>query len=110
MRRAHRPGCSGHKSDAPLKPAATPTDPLSRRGGKQSVQQPARLRYVDPGRAIQWMITVLGARGAVRLTLPGGRTGHAELTVDDVVISVGLAAAPAAPTNTSTGSPCGAGF
>jgi len=60
------------------------------------------LRYVDPGRAVQWMITVLDAREAVRMMLPDRRIGHAELTVGNAVISVGLAAAPTGPTEHMT--------
>jgi len=48
------------------------------------------------------MITVLDAREAVRMMLPDRRIGHAELTVGNAVISVGLAAAPTGPTEHMT--------
>ena len=44
------------------------------------------------------MSEVLGAREAVRLTLPDGRIGHAELVIGNAVVSLGLAAQPPAPT------------
>ncbi|MGH3376382.1 MAG: VOC family protein [Actinoallomurus sp.] len=55
------------------------------------------LRYVDPQQAVQWLTEVLHAREAVRMTLPDGRIGHAELTVGNAVISLGLAVEPGVP-------------
>jgi uncharacterized glyoxalase superfamily protein PhnB len=47
-------------------------------------------RYVDPKRAITWLIEVLGAREALRLTIAGGQVGHCELVLGSAVVSVGL--------------------
>lgn len=55
------------------------------------------LRYADPIKAIHWLTDVVQAREAVRMTLPDGRVGHAELTIGNTVVSLGLAAEPAAP-------------
>lgn len=53
------------------------------------------VRYVDPGAAITWLGEVLGAAEAVRLTLPDGRIGHAELRVGHgSVVAIGLASSP----------------
>ena len=51
------------------------------------------VRYRDPIAAISWLSAVVGAREAVRMTLPDGRIGHAELLVGDHVITLGLAVA-----------------
>ena len=60
------------------------------------------LRYRDPVPAVRWLTTVLGAREAVRMTLPDGRVGHVELTLGNAVITVGLALGDAAlPTGMS---------
>jgi PhnB protein len=48
------------------------------------------VRYRDPASAVRWLIDVLGAREAVRMTLPDGRIGHVELTLGRAVISLGL--------------------
>lgn len=48
------------------------------------------VRYPDPATAARWLIDVLGAREAVRMTLPDGRIGHVELTLGRAVISLGL--------------------
>lgn len=44
------------------------------------------------------VFSVVQAREAVRMTLPDGQVGHAELTVGNAVISLGLATEPQAPT------------
>jgi PhnB protein len=51
------------------------------------------VRYRDPNGAIRWLSAVVGAREAVRMTLPDGRVGHAELLLGDHVITLGLAVA-----------------
>ena len=56
------------------------------------------LRYTDPAAALRWLSDVLGAREALRLTLPDGRIGHAELVIGNAVVSLGLAAQAPAPT------------
>lgn len=48
------------------------------------------LRYPDPERAVRWFAATLGARVAVRMTMPDGRTGHAELVLGSSVFSLGL--------------------
>ena len=48
-------------------------------------------RYRDPARAIGWLTAVLGARETLRVPMPDGRIGHAELAVGDHVIAVGMA-------------------
>lgn len=53
------------------------------------------LRYADPIKALHWLTEVVQAREAVRMTLPGGRIGHAELTIGNTVASLGHAADPA---------------
>ncbi len=50
------------------------------------------LRYADPALAVRWLTDVLGAREALRLTLPDGRIGHVELLLGRAVVSVGLLA------------------
>jgi uncharacterized glyoxalase superfamily protein PhnB len=52
-------------------------------------------RYQDPTTALLWLSEVLGATEALRMTLPDGRIGHAELTIGDAVVAVGLAWGPA---------------
>jgi uncharacterized glyoxalase superfamily protein PhnB len=52
----------------------------------------AYVRYRDPAAAIAWLSAVLGAREAIRMTLPDGRIGHAELVLDGHVIPLGVAA------------------
>jgi PhnB protein len=49
------------------------------------------VRYRDPAAAIAWFSAVLGGHEAIRMTLPDGGIGHAELVVDSHVIAVGLA-------------------
>jgi len=58
------------------------------------------VRYRDPAAAITWLSSVLGASEAIRMTLPDGKVGHAELVVGSHVISVGLA-----PTDTGGTAP-----
>lgn len=48
-------------------------------------------RYQDIGAAIDWLHAVLGAVEALRMTLPDGRIGHAELALGQNVITLGLA-------------------
>jgi PhnB protein len=50
------------------------------------------VRYRDPEAAIAWLTAVLGAREAIRMTVPDGRVGHAELVHGGHVITLGLAA------------------
>ena len=52
-------------------------------------------RYHDPAAAIRWLENVLGATETLRMTLPDGRIGHAELAVGDAAVSVGLDVGPA---------------
>jgi PhnB protein len=67
-------------------------------GHNRGVFDPARgypmvapyLRYADPVAAVRWLGDVLGAREAVRMTLPDGRVGHVEMVVGRSVISLGL--------------------
>jgi PhnB protein len=54
------------------------------------------VRYPDPASAARWLTDVLGAREAVRMTLPDGRVGHIELMLGRCVISLGLLGEPAA--------------
>ncbi len=49
------------------------------------------VRYSDPAAAIEWLSGVLGAREVLRMTLPDGRVGHAELTLGAGLITLGLA-------------------
>lgn len=49
------------------------------------------VRYRDPVAGIAWLRSIVGAHEAIRMTLPDGRVGHAELVVDGHVIAVGLA-------------------
>lgn len=63
------------------------------------------VRYVDPAAAIRWLAHVLGAREVLRMTLPDGRIGHAELSVGTGLITLGLATEPssdAPPVSRST--------
>ncbi len=48
------------------------------------------VRYADPEAGVAWLTAVFGAQEAVRMTLPDGRIGHAELTLAGQVITVGL--------------------
>ena len=52
-------------------------------------------RYRDPATAVRWLEEVFGATETLRMELPDGRIAHAELTVGDAVVSVGLAVGPA---------------
>jgi uncharacterized glyoxalase superfamily protein PhnB len=52
------------------------------------------LRYEDPASAMRWLVEVLGASEALRMTLPDGRIGHGELAIGNAVTSVGLALEP----------------
>lgn len=56
------------------------------------------LRYLDPEQAAHWLTEVVHAQEALRMTLPDGRIGHAELTVGSAVLSIGLATQPPATT------------
>ncbi len=49
------------------------------------------LRYRDPAAAVHWLEGVLSATEVLRLTMPDGRIGHAELAIGTSVISVGFA-------------------
>ena len=60
------------------------------------------VRYPDPAVAIEWLSRVLGARELLRLTLPDGRIGHAELALGAEMITVGLALGPIADRATPT--------
>ncbi len=61
------------------------------------------VRYADPLAALAWLTAVLEVREAVRMTLPDGRIGHAELLLDEHVIALGLASGHGAqPTPTPT--------
>ncbi len=52
-------------------------------------------RYVDPAAALRWHEAVLDATEVLRMTIPDGRIGHAELTIGRSVIALGLAVTPA---------------
>lgn len=52
-------------------------------------------RYADPAAAIRWLSQVVGARGGLRMRLPDGRIGHAELSLGTGIITLGLATKPA---------------
>jgi PhnB protein len=56
------------------------------------------VRYTDPASAAGWLINVLRAREAVRMTLPDGRVGHIELTLGRAVIALGLLSDPSEAT------------
>lgn len=62
------------------------------------------VRYTDPSVAIRWLSHVLGAREVLRMTLPDGRIGHAELSLGTGMITVGLSTepSPGAPPTRST--------
>lgn len=47
------------------------------------------VRYAYPGAAVQWLSQVLGAREVLRMTLPDGRIGHAELSLGTGLITLG---------------------
>ena len=53
-------------------------------------------RYSEPEVGRVWLTEVLGATEALRLSLPDGRTGHAEFRLGTAVISIGLALRPPA--------------
>jgi PhnB protein len=38
-------------------------------------------RYLDPASAVRWLVEVVGATEVLRMTLPDGRIGHAELVI-----------------------------
>ncbi len=52
------------------------------------------VRYEDPATAIEWLSRVLGAREVLRMTLPDGRIGHAELSLGTGQIALGLTTEP----------------
>ncbi|MGH3502926.1 MAG: VOC family protein [Nocardioidaceae bacterium] len=56
------------------------------------------LRYADPAAAIRWLSQVFGAREGLRMTLPDGRIGHAELSLGTGLITLGLTTEPASDT------------
>lgn len=47
--------------------------------------------YADPAAAIDWLIDVLGLELALRMAMPDGSVGHAELTSGNQVVMIGLA-------------------
>ena len=47
--------------------------------------------YADPAAAIDWLVDVLGLKAALLVTMPDGTVGHAELTLGDQVVMIGLA-------------------
>ena len=75
---------------------------FDRRAGYPSVVP--YVRYRDPAAAIIWLSAVLGGHEAIRMTLPDGKVGHAELVVGSHVIAVGLA-----PTANGAAAPPGRG-
>jgi len=46
--------------------------------------------YSDPAAAIDWLVAVLGLDEALRVTMPDGTVGHAELTSEDQVVMIGI--------------------
>jgi len=46
--------------------------------------------YADPAAAIDWLVDVLGLKAALLVTMPDGTVGHAELTLGDQVVMIGL--------------------
>jgi PhnB protein len=47
--------------------------------------------YRDPAAAIDWLVDVLGLEQALRMAMPDGTVGHAELTLGNQVVMIGLA-------------------
>jgi uncharacterized glyoxalase superfamily protein PhnB len=47
--------------------------------------------YADPAAAVGWLCEVLGLREALRVAMPDGGVGHAELVCGDQIVMVGLA-------------------
>lgn len=47
--------------------------------------------YADPAAAIDWLVDVLGLEHALRVAMPDGSIGHAELTLGNQVVMIGLA-------------------
>ncbi len=47
--------------------------------------------YADPAAAIRWLRDVLGLREVLRLTMPDGTVGHAELALGGHIVTIGLA-------------------
>ncbi len=47
--------------------------------------------YADPPAAIDWLVDVLGLEQALRVAMPDGSIGHAELTLGNQVVMIGLA-------------------
>jgi uncharacterized glyoxalase superfamily protein PhnB len=60
------------------------------------------LRYADPEQALRWLVDVLRAREAVRMTTADGRMGHVEMVIGASVFSFGLARAGEPPTSHAT--------
>ncbi|HJS96276.1 MAG TPA: VOC family protein [Solirubrobacteraceae bacterium] len=51
----------------------------------------AYVLYRDPAAAVQWLAEVLGLELALQVAMPDGGVGHAELTLGDQVVMIGLA-------------------
>lgn len=47
--------------------------------------------YADPAAAVRWLGEVLGLREALRVPMPDGGVGHAELVSGDQVVMIGVA-------------------
>lgn len=47
--------------------------------------------YADPAAAVHWLGEVLGLREALRVSMPEGGVGHAELVLGDHVVMIGVA-------------------
>ncbi len=47
--------------------------------------------YADPAAAVRWLGEVLGLREALRVPMPEGGVGHAELVSGDQVVMIGVA-------------------
>jgi len=52
------------------------------------------LRYREPNAAVRWLCDLFGFTEAVRLTMPDGTIGHAELVHGGSIVSVGYAPEP----------------
>ncbi len=60
------------------------------------------VRYANPAAAVQWLSEVIGAREVLRMTLPDGRIGHAELSLGTGLITLGLSTEPPVGTPSAT--------
>ncbi len=47
--------------------------------------------YSDPAAAVRWLSDVLGLRKVLRMTMPNGVVGHAELELGGHIVTIGLA-------------------